>query len=84
MNSTNYAFKISQTSVAEPTLFGSALAGFASLKGSEVVMWFQIQVASFVLRSGLRFSQQLTSNQSSLRSKLLRGTRNTARPLARR
>jgi hypothetical protein len=82
MNSTNCASKKSQTPVAEKTLFGSALWGFAAQKGSDVISWFQKVVASPTLLGSLKSSWQLTSNQSSLRSKLLRGTFASLRPLA--
>ena len=82
MNSTNCASKKSQTLVAEKTLFGSALWGFAAHKGGDLNLWFQQVADSPTFLGSLKSSWQLTSNQSSLRSKLLRGTFASLRPLA--
>ena len=82
MNSTNYAFKKSQASVAEKSLLGSALIGLRFRILVNSVLGFQRVVASFINVVAVKSSQQLTSNQSSLRSELLRGTFATLRPLA--
>ncbi|RBP46995.1 hypothetical protein DFR28_1166 [Arenicella xantha] len=84
MNSINYAFKISQASVAEKRLLGSAGIGLRYRVLALMVSGFQKVAASFFNVVAERSSQQLTSRQSSLRSKLLRGTGLSARPLARR
>ncbi|RBP47033.1 hypothetical protein [Arenicella xantha] len=64
MNSTNYAFKISQASVAEKALLGSARIGLRSNYLVGLVLWFQRVVGPLLYRVAGKSSQQLTSQNT--------------------